>query len=66
MLPIIYVYVFPVNDYCNNRVSLDYRNDATKLLFFDDNDAITLPNVVNISLPNVVNDWLILFNYCKC
>ena len=39
------VYVFPVKDYCSNRVSFDYRNAAI-LFTFDDNDAITFPNVV--------------------
>jgi len=56
MLPIMKVYVLTVKDYWSNRVSLDYRKEAI-LLLFEDSEAITLPKVVK--------DWLIFFNYLK-
>ena len=46
ILPTIKVYVFPVKDYCSNRVSFDYLKAAT-IFVFEDNEAITLPKVVN-------------------
>lgn len=57
IFPTINVYVFPVKDYWSNLVSFDSRNAAT-IFVFEDNEAITLPNVVS--------DWLIFFSYWKC
>lgn len=46
IFPTINVYVLPIRDYCNKRVNFDYLNAAI-LFVFDDNEAITLPNVDN-------------------
>lgn len=56
IFPTIKVKVFPVKDYWRSRVSFDSRK-AAMLLVFEDNDAITLPNVVK--------DWFMFFNYWK-
>lgn len=56
MFPMMNVKVFPVRDYCNSLVSLDYRNDAMDLCL-EDNEAMTLPRVVR--------DWLMFFSYCR-
>lgn len=56
MLPTMNVKVLPVRDYCRRRVSFDSRK-AAMLFVFEDNEAMTLPNVVK--------DWLMFFNYWK-
>lgn len=56
IFPTIKVKVFPVKDYWRSRVSFDSRK-AAMLLVLEDNDAITLPNVVK--------DWFMFFNYWK-
>lgn len=51
------VFVFTVNDYCNNRVSLDSRNAATVAFLPLESEFITFPKVVK--------DKFIFFNSCK-
>lgn len=56
ILPTIKVNVFPVKESCSNLVNFDYRKDAT---------LFTLLDKLAITLPRVVNDWLIFFSYLK-
>jgi hypothetical protein len=44
IFPTITVYVFPVNDYCSNRVNFDYLK-AAMLFAFEDSEAMTFPKV---------------------
>ena len=44
IFPTINVYVFPISDYCNKRVSFDSLKAAI-LFVFDDNEAMTFPKV---------------------
>lgn len=57
IFPMMNVFVFIVKDYCNNRVSFDYRKAATVAFFPLDKAFITFPNVVK--------ERFMFFNYCK-
>jgi hypothetical protein len=57
MFPTIKVKVFPESESWSSRVSFDYRKGATDLFFNVERLAITLPRVVK--------DWFIFFNYLK-
>ena len=56
ILPTMKVKVLPVNESWSKRVSFDYLNDAT---------VLTLLDKLAITLPNVVNDWLMFFSSLK-
>lgn len=58
ILPIMNVWVLTVKDYCKSLVNFESRKGATVFL--------SLLESANITLPKVVKDKLIFFNYWRC